>query len=449
MALIDVETDGLYLKATKIHVLSYTLAGEDPKSIFDYDEMREFLLSQRTLIGHNLVRFDVPVLEKLLGIKITAKLYDTLPICWYVDHDRQKHGLESYGEDFNVPKPKVEDWHNLTPEEYAHRCQEDVKINWRLWVEKIKYLKLLYKDREKLDKFLQYLTFKMQCAAHQELVGWNVDLDRVNHNIEELTKLQEEKVEELRGVMPNRKVYAFKEKPKKFLKNDGTPSKKGEEWLQFLDEVGLDRVHEEPVRYVKKEEPPNPNSSDQVKDWLFSLGWKPCTFDYKTNDDGTERQVPQVRKDGELTPSVQLLIEENPHVKVLEGLTVIQHRLSIFEGFRDCAHNGKLRAEVAGLTNTLRFKHSKPLVNLPGVDKPWGEEIRGCLIAPKGELLCGADMVSLEDTTRRHYIQPLDPEYVWEQSQPGYDPHLALAVKAGTITRDEYEFYKWYKNKND
>jgi hypothetical protein len=55
---------------------------------------------------------------------------------------------------------------------------------------------------------------------------------------------------------------------------------------------------------LKGYDEPNPNSSPQVKDWLFSLGWVPCTFKYEKEDDGTERTIPQVRKDGELTDSV-------------------------------------------------------------------------------------------------------------------------------------------------
>ena len=99
----------------------------------------------------------------------------------------------------------------------------------------------------------------------------------------------------------------------------------------------------------------------RLKSWLFSLGWKPCTYDYKE-----DRKVPQVRKNGQLTQSVKLLISNNPHVKVLDGLTVIQHRLGIFKGFLECEVDGYVQAGIEGLTNTLRFKHRKPLVNLPG-----------------------------------------------------------------------------------
>ena len=78
----------------------------------------------------------------------------------------------------------------------------------------------------------------------------------------------------------------------------------------------------------------------------------------------------------------------------------------------------------------------KPLVNLPGVDKPYGDVIRGVLTCPEGYTLCGSDMTSLEDTTKRHYMKPLDPDYVEEMSREGFDPHLDLALFAGDITQE-------------
>lgn len=446
---LDIETDGLLDQVTKIHVLSYTHDGENFHSLYDYDDMRNFLAEQRVLIGHNIIRYDIVVLERLLDVKITAKLYDTLPLAWYLDHDQTKHGLEFYGEKYGVPKPVITDWESLTRADYTHRCVEDVKINWRLWKDLTKRLLFIYKDKKEADRFLQYLTFKMKCAAHQEFAGIKVDLDLVHKSIDTLTALQAEKFEELKGVMPPRKLYKEVSPPKNMFKKDGTPSAQGEKWFNLMDELNLDRTYTEPVTVFHKEEPPNPNSSDQVKDWLFSLGWKPCTFDYKKNEDGTERTVPQVRDGGELSESVKLLIEDHPSVEVLDGLTVIQHRLAIFKSFVECQVDGYLRAEIAGLTNTLRFKHSKPLVNLPGVDKPWGKEIRGALIAPDGYTLCGADMVSLESTTKRHYMYPYDPDYVAEMSQPGFDEHLDLAKFAGKVSVEDVELYVEHKEVKD
>lgn len=455
MAVVDIETDGLRGDVTKIHVLSYTLDGEDPTSLFDYDEMREFLQERKWIAGHDFIRYDKPVLEEILGIRIRATIYDTLPLSWYLNYDRPKHGLESFGEDFGVPKPKVTDWKNLTPEEYAHRCEEDVKINWLLFKDLTKRLKLLYKDRSEMDRFWKYLGFKMECASYQIGAGWRVDMPKVLKHIEELTKAKAEKVEELADVMPRVQIIKRKSPPKNPFKKDGTPSAHGQAWFELLDEMGYDRTYDGEVEVVTGDKRANPGSSDQVKKWLYDLGWQPCTFDYKKNDDGTERRIPQVRDDGELSASVKLLIEDNPAVAVLDGLTVINHRLGIFQNFADPKYVTEyedgwyLKAEVAGLTNTLRFKHANPLVNLPGVDKPWGAEIRGSLIAPEGHILCGADMVSLESTTKRHFMYPYDPEYVEAMSQPGFDEHLDLATFAGAVSSDDLAIYNENKKKDD
>ena len=148
----DIETDGLLDKLTKVHVWSYQTAAMDkPRSIFDYDEMRDFFLEYSmdhtlALAGHNIVRFDIPAVEKVLGIKVHANLVDTLGLSWYLHHNRAKHGLAVYGEEYGVPKPKVDDWEGLSKEEYAHRCEEDVKINVRLWRDLKRKLEKLYEQ---------------------------------------------------------------------------------------------------------------------------------------------------------------------------------------------------------------------------------------------------------------------------------------------------------------
>jgi hypothetical protein len=301
-----------------------------------------------------------------------------------------------------------------------------------------------------LERFLRYLAFKQDCVWHQYMNPVRLDYDKAVECRDVLLSQQEEKVSLLTEVMPKVKKMKWQNKPKRTHKKDGSLSVAGTNWFKACKENGLNPASKaakeaDKLKVFSHWEDPNPNSPDQVKDWLFSLGWKPCTFKYVKEDDGSERKIPQVRKDGELVPSVEVLIEDNPELEHLAGLTVIQHRLGIFKGFIECAidQDGKyyLRAEIGGLTNTLRFKHKKPLVNLPGVEREWGEEIRSCLIADDGEVFVGADLVSLEDTTKRHLIKPLDPDYVEEMSQPGYDPHLSLALYTGEITQDEYDNY--------
>ena len=137
--------------------------------------------------------------------------------------------------------------------------------------------------------------------------------------------------------------------------------------------------------------------------------------------------------------SVKALADKEPAINLLDGLSVLSHRIGVIKAMVNAQVDGYVQANIAGLTNTLRFKHAKPLVNLPAVDKPYGKEIRGCLTCPDGYTLCGADMTSLEDTTKRHYMKPLDPDYVEEMSKEGFDPHLDLAKHAGIITQEDID----------
>ena len=86
MIVFDVEADNLLEDATKIHCLSYTTDGSQPVTLFKYDDMRELILSQRGLVGHNIIAYDVPLLEKLLGIEIKARLFDTLSMSWVLNY---------------------------------------------------------------------------------------------------------------------------------------------------------------------------------------------------------------------------------------------------------------------------------------------------------------------------------------------------------------------------
>ena len=437
MKVFDIETDGF--NPTKIHVLSYTNEEGQIQSTFDYEEMRTFFLNADTIIGHNIVRYDTPVVEKILGIKVDARIIDTLPLAWYINHHLQKHGLAQYGEMYGVPKPKIDDWQNLSPEEYQYRCEEDVKINVRLWRDLHMKLKKLYPDPDELIRFTDYMTFKMQCAQEQETLQWKLDVGKAEAHLSSWEKLKAEKTELLADAMPRKIVTAVRNKPKVMHKKDGSLSSNGEKWVALCKDQKQPQSTQSLTVKVG-EERANPNSTDQVKDWLFSLGWQPRTYKFlRDKVTGDTRKLEQVRKDADLCRSVKALADKEPAINLLDGLSVLSHRIGVIKAMVNAQVDGYVQANIAGLTNTLRFKHAKPLVNLPAVDKPYGKEIRGCLTCPDGYSLCGADMTSLEDTTKRHYMKPLDPEYVEEMSKEGFDPHLDLAKHAGIITQEDID----------
>lgn len=437
---IDMECDGL--NPTKIHCL---VIGDD--ACTNYDDMRYALNKVETLVGHNIIIFDVPILERLLKIKVRANLIDTLSISWYLEPDRPRHGLESYGVDFGVPKPVVTDWEGLTQEEYVHRCQFDVSINTHLWKAQWKELLALYGDEQSAMKFIAYLSFKMDCAREQEANGWLLDVDRAQTVRDKLQTDKDSKLVELAYAMPKVPIIARKSRPAKPFKQNGERSKHGEDWFQLLEQQGMPLDYDGVVEIVKDYEEPNPSSHSQIKNWLDSLGWEPTTFIYKRDKEtGDVRKIPQVAQEKTLGPglcsSVKKLFDKEPKLQVLDGLAILSHRISILEGFlANVDERGYIKAQIQGFTNTLRFKH-KTIVNLPGVHNAYGEDIRGCLIAPKGYELCGADMSSLEDRLKQHYIYPYDPEYVAEMNTADFDPHLGLARVAGSVDDFEVAGYK-------
>jgi len=305
-------------------------------------------------------------------------------------------------------------------------------------------------------RFIRYLSFKFDCLREQEENPLYIDVEKAQRHYNELEQIKLEKTEALAKVMPQRPIesYVNKPKPEKIYKKDGNLSVAGVKWYTTLKEQYLPDTTEGTVTVIDGWEDGNPNSPSQVKEWLYSLGWKPCTYKYDRNKaTGEEKKIEQVRysspsdpRKGELTDSVLKLKAKEKGIEELEGLTVASHRMSIFKALLENANSeGRVVAGAGGFTNTLRLKHRSPIVNLPKVGSSWGEEIRGCIIALEGYTVCGADVVSLEDNTKRHYMKPLDPEYVESMDVEGFDPHMKLLVIAGKITEDDYEFYIKYK----
>lgn len=452
--IFDIETDGLLETVTLIHCLSYQIYEDglliSKGTLSDYNQISYFIQNQEVLIGHNIIRYDIPVLKKILRLEdgqIHARLIDTLALSWYLYPKRVKHGLELWGNDLGVPKPEIDDWENLSLEEYTHRCESDVEINQLLWHKQLDYLNLLYAHEP--DNIINYLMFKLDCAREQEEVKCKIDIPLCRKTLEDLYAARDTKITALRNAMPRDIKYKEVSKPSSLYKKDGNISVRGQKWLDILESHNLPEEWEEPVFVEKSNEPGNPKSSIQLKAWLELLGWEPRLFESRKNSKGEVKEVPQIYDGEEVCESIKILFPIEPALENLNSLSIINHRITIFEGYLDKVNDeGYLKATIAGFTNTLRFKHSKPLVNLPGVYKPFGEQIRGALIKPSNlHLLCGSDMSSLEDTTKQHYMYYFDPEYVTQMRVPGFDPHLDIAVLAGMMTKQESDEFKRIKKK--
>jgi DNA polymerase I-like protein with 3'-5' exonuclease and polymerase domains len=453
--IFDIETDNLLDDLTKLHVLSVGYKNNKGELMIKStnkveDIFKLFENPNNTLAGHNIICYDIPALKKLYPtLQIKAKLIDTLPLSWYLHNERPKHSLESWGDTFSTEetkKVKIDDWSNLTYEEYTVRCERDVQINSRVLDVFLELLRELYNSDEEIIPIIKLCNFKAETLHIQETHKILVDIPQCQTNLDYLEGIINEKIEELKKILPpvaKKKIVNF---PKKGLyKQDGSLSSAGEKYLVYVKGCGLDLSYEGPIEVVSSYDDPNPQSTQQVKDFLLSKGWKPKLF-----KDGANGKVPQLRDDNkELCISITKLAKTIPEINALEGLSVAQHRAGYLKAFLSCADkDGYIVAGYSGMAKTFRVKHTKPICNLPANNSQYGDLIRKVLIAPPGKVFVNADLSSLEDKTKQCCIYPFDPEYVATLNKPGYDAHLTIGQKAGFLSEDDVHFFKWYKSKD-
>ncbi|QTQ06821.1 DNA polymerase [Aeromonas phage PVN03] len=410
-------------------------------------ELQAFLDTGPCLIMHNGMCYDGEALI-FFGYDISkVKMLDTLYLAWYLEPLRNRYGLAEYGEEFGIPKPVIDDWQNLSQEEYNRRVMQDCRIQLQLWKRLYAMLMRLYDNIEKdAWKALNHVcVIKARHLRNQQRTKWTVDVPAAQSLSERLELDKAERFKELIEVMPRMPVWKTKKRCEKPWKMNGALSSHGEGWLKFCMLYGVDFESHQEYTYQDGTVEGNPNSPQQVKDWLFSLGWEPETWEYKRDKDtGEERKIPQINvkhTGGELDPGIERLIEDHQELQRLKGLGIVKHRIGIVNGWIRDHIDGKVIARAAGFTNTLRLRHAE-VVNVPSARVPYGHELRSLLIAhDDNHQLLGSDLSSLEDRCKHHYQLPLDPEYVKSQQTEGYDPHMRIARMGGLCTIEDEEFY--------
>lgn len=460
----DLESDNLAEDVTKIHVLSIAWKVDGAwkiKSTAVYEDMKKVFSDPTKVIAiHNGVRFDGRVLEQILGIEIKATIIDTLALAWYIDCARgklgKKYGLAYYGEDtFNTPKPKVDDWENLTYEEYKFRCEEDTKITYQLWEYLLQKLRAVYDNDEDIVRIIKYLNFIMLCARKQEEQKIQVDLKKLEENLSYFESLKEEKMKQLIEAMPKIPIKITKSRPNTYYKKDGSLSKAAEEWEMMIGKLNLPKDYNNNIDIIKSWELGNPNSVKQKKDWLYNLGWVPQTFVHnRDKETGDVKKVEQIlTEDKMLCPSVLKLIEREPALELLDGLSVLTHRIGIFKGLQKAVDkNGFVMQGLMQLAVSLRWQHTL-IVNYPRVtgrgDIRDGKWIRECLIAGKGYKFVQSDLSGIESRTSDHYTYNLNRELIEETQRPFFDPHTKISVVSNLMTEDEEIWFKWKKENKE
>jgi DNA polymerase-1 len=130
--ILDIETDGLNPTVIWVCVTKDIQSGEvrtwlGPKGLSDY-------LDGFILVGHNVLWFDLPVLNRLwkLGLNPESCL-DTLVVSRLINSwDYSRHSLSEWGSRLGLEKFDFNDWSKLT-DEMIEYCIRDVEVNERVF----------------------------------------------------------------------------------------------------------------------------------------------------------------------------------------------------------------------------------------------------------------------------------------------------------------------------
>lgn len=437
--LFDIETDGLLEELTKVHslvirdvdtghvwschdqgrVTEPTIGGSRNVDVPVEAGLRR-LMEADELIGHNIIRFDIPALQKVYPwFKPRGRFLDTLVLGRLVwpeigekDIIRVKKGtlpkklagrysLEAFGYRLNLWKGDYSEmmkakgldpwasW-NIEMQEY---CEQDVEVNYALYDKARKIW--LGEDGSGIPYSDRSVWLEMEVAsiiARQERWGFAFDVKGAEKFYVTLIAERERLDAKLRqtfgswwasaGTFDAKKTRNVNRKDLPPIgwktKRDGTK-----------DPIYVKERYEEGSRYTKLARVEfNPSSGHHIANRLKKLrGWQPEEF--------TKSGLPKV--DEKVLSQLPW-----PEAKLLtEYLTVAKRIAQLAEGkqaWLKKEKNGRIHGSIVTTgAVTRRMTHNNPNVaQVPKVGSPYGKECRSLFMASAGYVLVGCDADALE-----------------------------------------------------
>ena len=389
---LDCETN---LAHDKIHVVvTKDIDTGEVKLWKAADSLREYLKDVSLIIGHNVIGFDAPVLNRCWKTKIKlSQVYDTLIVSRLLDPSRENgHSLEAWGQTLGFHKidyTAVWQWMMDRKEEYKgecfdnpignlldHYCVRDVEVTAKL------YLKLCNELNEK--------------QFSQESV-------ELEHRVAAIIAEQERNGFKLDQIYATCLLADIKSKVAAIY----------ERMQQRWPPVTLERYSDKTGKRLKDSVVTfNPGSRQQIGERLKELGWKPKEF--------TETGQPKV--DETILANIKI-----PEAQVIAEYLMLQKRVSQIESWMEAVgKDGRVHGKV--ITNgavTGRATHSSPnLAQIPNTSSIYGAECRQCWTVEEGNVQVGVDLSGVELRCLSHYMQDkewqrelLEGDVHWKNTQ--------------------------------
>ena len=380
---IDIETDGL--DATEIWcAVTKDIDNGEVKVWKTASELLRYVEPEDTLIGHNIIGFDLPVLKKLWNLKTNSNpLRDTLIMSRLLNPVLEKgHSLDSWGVRLGLKKGDFSDFDGGLSDSMVEYCIQDVEITHALFTHLSSSL-LDWGQSVNLEHEVAIVVKK------QEVNGFKLDVPKCMTMLSDWQQSLIDIEEELQQVFQPITTERYSDKTGKRLKDKVTVF--------------------------------NPGSRKQIAERLMTLGWKPKKHTEKGSVIVDEKVLQTVRI---------------PQAKPILRYLLLQKRVAQVKSWvENVSERGRVHCQVR--TNgaiTGRMTHSKPnLAQVPRVGTEYGEECRSVWTVEDGNVLLGADASGLELRMLAHYMD--DATYTKEILSG--DIHTANMKAAGLTDRDQ------------
>lgn len=419
ICIFDIETNGLGGESTDVHCIVIYSIEEDIYYEYGPDSIEEGLSklsSFDTIVGHNIIGFDIPELEKICGWRKHKgqSVYDTLVVSRLVYPDRAqrdstaksidrsmygRHSLESWGQRLGFQKGDFSDFGEFTTEMMAY-CRRDVKLNLSL------YNKLLEADFSVDSIDLEHKIHSI--CLNQTKDGFPFDVKKAIELYSILADRREVLHKTLKEVFGSWEVVKREFIPKVNNKSQG--------YIKGVPVVTHKRVDF------------NPNSRAHIAKRLGDIhGWKP-----KETTPTGEPKIDESILSKLPYPEAQLMAESFRVNKLIGQISEGQH------GWLKYEKGGRIHGSVNTMGSvSSRCSHSHPNIGqVPSVKSPFGKECRELFFAPEGYSLLGCDVSSLELRVVSHYLSPFDNGKYGETVVNG-DIHTVNQKTTGLATRDQ------------
>jgi hypothetical protein len=439
------------------------LTGEKRLFVFpqDMDKFLSYLSSAAWLCAQNGFDFDFPALKKFANWepRKDTVLVDTLimsrllnPDRTPVEHVRAPHSVEAWGKRLGRWKPDITDWSVYT-REMGHRCSEDTEIQHMMFQALCREAGMkkgewdiyspdaYYKDKICWAKALEIEHRSAWIMREQQENGVYFEKEKAQEYVKTLDDLIDQLTEEITKDIPPKPKQKGVSINAPFKKN-GEPTKATVDWYGDAVEYVRGPFSRVDWSWI------NLGSSVQLKEWLYSIGWKPDDWNYHKTDRDPEGNKLRT------SPKVTDTSLERLNSRLGSMLTLrskASHRRNQIAGWvGNCREDHRLQAEANPQgTPTGRMKH-RGVANVPKANSDkktheliwdpqeqsvfFGTEMRSLFSAGPDPyvVLVGRDASGLELRCFAHYIDDADYTDIILNG----DIHTYHQEMAGLETRD-------------